>query len=218
MYARMAPPPRRAAGLCAVNVPERKNPGWSGPGFRKRRLGCGDWIRTSDLRVMSPTSCRCSTPPADGSRRDRFGQTVPAAQDATARRSAIRSPASPAGRPRRRRTGSRFDDCASTPASSDAMMNPSVPAAPNRPWVVDDRPGRRVRRDHRVQRRVEEREARRLDQDQGHRQDRVADQRVGDAAERGQDGADDDERERARAGRRSRPRPARTAGPAARTS
>ena len=26
------------------------------------RLGCGERIRTSDLRVMSPTSCRCSTP------------------------------------------------------------------------------------------------------------------------------------------------------------
>jgi hypothetical protein len=26
--------------------------------------GCGGRIRTDDLRVMSPTSCRCSTPPA----------------------------------------------------------------------------------------------------------------------------------------------------------
>jgi hypothetical protein len=25
-------------------------------------IGCGAWIRTKDLRVMSPTSCRCSTP------------------------------------------------------------------------------------------------------------------------------------------------------------
>ena len=25
-------------------------------------LGCGGWIRTNDLRVMSPTSCHCSTP------------------------------------------------------------------------------------------------------------------------------------------------------------
>src|SRR5438045_3165359 len=24
--------------------------------------GCGAWIRTKDFRVMSPTSCRCSTP------------------------------------------------------------------------------------------------------------------------------------------------------------
>ena len=30
---------------------------------------------------------------------------------------------------------------ASTPAPSEATMNPSVPAAPNRPWAVDDRPG-----------------------------------------------------------------------------
>ena len=27
-------------------------------------VGCGGWIRTTDLRVMSPTSCHCSTPPA----------------------------------------------------------------------------------------------------------------------------------------------------------
>src|SRR5438309_10808442 len=27
-----------------------------------RGIGCGAWIRTKDLRVMSPTSCRCSTP------------------------------------------------------------------------------------------------------------------------------------------------------------
>ena len=46
-------------------------------GSRGRRLGCGEGIRTLDLRVMSPTSCRCSTPPADGSRRTRFGQTHP---------------------------------------------------------------------------------------------------------------------------------------------
>ena len=25
------------------------------------RTGCGGWIRTNDLRVMSPTSCHCST-------------------------------------------------------------------------------------------------------------------------------------------------------------
>ena len=29
---------------------------------------------------------------------------------------------------------------ASTPATSDAMMNPTVPAAPNRPCAVDDLP------------------------------------------------------------------------------
>src|SRR6266851_638339 len=30
--------------------------------------GCGAWIRTKDLRVMSPTSCRCSTPRFDYTR------------------------------------------------------------------------------------------------------------------------------------------------------
>jgi hypothetical protein len=34
-----------------------------GPGVQvKAVFGCGERIRTSDLRVMSPTSCRCSTP------------------------------------------------------------------------------------------------------------------------------------------------------------
>src|SRR5436853_15378 len=28
----------------------------------RSRFGCGEGIRTLDLRVMSPTSCRCSTP------------------------------------------------------------------------------------------------------------------------------------------------------------
>jgi hypothetical protein len=33
----------------------QRRPGWL-------RNGCGGRIRTDDLRVMSPTSCRCSTP------------------------------------------------------------------------------------------------------------------------------------------------------------
>src|SRR5205823_13178922 len=41
---------------------EKTNPGWSGPGVQDECVGCGGRIRTSDLRVMSPTSCRCSTP------------------------------------------------------------------------------------------------------------------------------------------------------------
>ena len=39
-----------------------RTPGGRARGSRCRRLGCGERIRTSDLRVMSPTSCRCSTP------------------------------------------------------------------------------------------------------------------------------------------------------------
>jgi hypothetical protein len=31
-------------------------------GFHRKEPGCGGRIRTADLRVMSPTSCRCSTP------------------------------------------------------------------------------------------------------------------------------------------------------------
>ncbi len=46
------------------------------PGFRKRRLGCGEGIRTLDLRVMSPTSCRCSTPRRNASTGSRTPATV----------------------------------------------------------------------------------------------------------------------------------------------
>src|SRR4030067_789374 len=51
-----------------------------GPGFEGRRTGCGGRIRTSDLRVMSPTSCRCSTP--------RRLNTLPAGVDSAQNRSA----------------------------------------------------------------------------------------------------------------------------------
>ena len=45
---------------------KRKTPGGGTPGLSRRyALGCGGRIRTDDLRVMSPTSCRCSTPPMD---------------------------------------------------------------------------------------------------------------------------------------------------------
>src|SRR5579859_3397926 len=30
--------------------------------FERSRTGSGEWIRTTDLRVMSPTSYHCSTP------------------------------------------------------------------------------------------------------------------------------------------------------------
>jgi hypothetical protein len=30
---------------------------------------------------------------------------------------------------------------ARNPVVTEAMMKPNVPAAPNRPWAVDDRPG-----------------------------------------------------------------------------
>src|SRR5205823_4864580 len=34
---------------------------WKGP-FLRNGPGSGEWIRTTDLRVMSPTSYHCSTP------------------------------------------------------------------------------------------------------------------------------------------------------------
>ena len=42
---------------------QKKNPGVVGSrGSGGCEVGCGEGIRTPDLRVMSPTSCRCSTP------------------------------------------------------------------------------------------------------------------------------------------------------------
>ena len=41
---------------------ERKNPKSSGVGEGLGCRGSGSWIRTNDLRVMSPTSCHCSIP------------------------------------------------------------------------------------------------------------------------------------------------------------
>ena len=40
---------------------------WPRPCFKDgailvHRFGSGGWTRTNDLRVMSPTSCHCSTP------------------------------------------------------------------------------------------------------------------------------------------------------------
>src|SRR6266853_2700315 len=52
-----SPPPRPAT----TDAPEkRKAPNVGAFGYG--RESCGAWIRTKDLRVMSPTSCRCSTP------------------------------------------------------------------------------------------------------------------------------------------------------------
>ena len=59
------PRTRRRATTAAVSrrTPgKERTPGWSGPGVLVKRVGCGEGIRTPDLRVMSPTSCRCSTP------------------------------------------------------------------------------------------------------------------------------------------------------------
>ncbi len=50
-----APRRRPAAG-------QGRTPGGRARGSGEGGLGCGERIRTSDLRVMSPTSCRCSTP------------------------------------------------------------------------------------------------------------------------------------------------------------
>ena len=54
-------PDRRSASR-PRRLRKGRTPGGRARGSRCRRLGCGERIRTSDLRVMSPTSCRCSTP------------------------------------------------------------------------------------------------------------------------------------------------------------
>ena len=78
--------PGKPPGNASPSRPRRRRPPFAGqertPGGRARgsrcmRLGCGERIRTSDLRVMSPTSCRCSTPrPVTLGPKHRFGQTL----------------------------------------------------------------------------------------------------------------------------------------------
>ena len=48
-------------GAAAFHDPVRDGTGW-GHRASHTRIGSGERIRTSDLRVMSPTSCHCSTP------------------------------------------------------------------------------------------------------------------------------------------------------------
>ena len=48
-------------GLRLPQIQDKTKPGRLA-GFHASELGCGGRIRTADLRVMSPTSCRCSTP------------------------------------------------------------------------------------------------------------------------------------------------------------
>ncbi len=76
---------RRRASARRVRplAPEKEEPRVVGPGVQGEGVGCGERIRTSDLRVMSPTSCRCSTPRLANSRaRGQFGQTAGASRTA----------------------------------------------------------------------------------------------------------------------------------------
>ncbi len=50
-----------AGGSAGGRMPDSDDIGTDAGG----RSGCGGWIRTSDLRVMSPTSFHCSTPPEE---------------------------------------------------------------------------------------------------------------------------------------------------------
>ena len=55
-------PSRWRSARSAGSRRDRKNPEPRARGSIVAALGCGEGIRTPDLRVMSPTSCRCSTP------------------------------------------------------------------------------------------------------------------------------------------------------------
>ena len=58
-------------------APNMQEPRRAGRGSRRQdAVGCGEGIRTLDLRVMSPTSCRCSTPLAEYSHPGLRGQTM----------------------------------------------------------------------------------------------------------------------------------------------
>ena len=130
---------------------KRKNPGRSDPGFGGCALGCGERIRTSDLRVMSPTSCRCSTPrppmlpSGPGSVKRRLGRrsSLDGRRPGTAARPEREQ--RPAGHEQSRSQGTidhdrreeperQADvDSARTPRDSDATTNPIVPAAAEDP-------------------------------------------------------------------------------------
>ena len=135
------------AGLATVDgaAPGKEEPRAVGPGVQVKAIGCGGRIRTDDLRVMSPTSCRCSTPPAYGSTRS-DPWPVPNVPESRRYRPSRRPPiTNPATRlavitALNTYSGYRMSTPARTPATSDATMNPTVPAAPNRPCAVDDRP------------------------------------------------------------------------------
>ena len=93
------------------------------------RLGCGEGIRTLDLRVMSPTSCRCSTPQA------KYEPDRPIPSNARPRIRAYAVPAPPASRRgvRARRgvrsgrgRGANSDTPISRPAASCALLSAGV--------------------------------------------------------------------------------------------
>ena len=68
--------PGRSSAAPSSMARTKEEPRVVGPGVQGEGVGCGERIRTSDLRVMSPTSCRCSTPrPITLGPRGRSGQT-----------------------------------------------------------------------------------------------------------------------------------------------
>ena len=101
--------------------PDKEEPrGGRVPGFREKRVGCGEGIRTPDLRVMSPTSCRCSTPRLP--RLPAIGRSVKGASQAAAPAAGVR--------PGSRRQGDREPGLAAPPARSRAPPATSGPSEP----------------------------------------------------------------------------------------
>ena len=130
---------------CPRPAPGKEEPRVVGPGVQGIDVGCGERIRTSDLRVMSPTSCRCSTPrPITlGPRRVPVKRGQGASASATASSNDIdrpsarpRSNASPAAVVRCSRycslsashwpNGARDDSVSTAPHSRPAAIGPSL--------------------------------------------------------------------------------------------
>ncbi len=111
---RIGPYPRAGILTTAVNVLVRHLRSLAGPLHRGKvfhkkdaafwpRLCCGGTIRTSDLRVMSPTSYRCSTPRTNSTSNETQRRTRTIARSVTD----LRSPCEPTRRSTARRAARR---------------------------------------------------------------------------------------------------------------
>jgi hypothetical protein len=117
------PTRRRPAAATRKTLPDRSR--------RVSSVGSGGGIRTPDLRVMSPTSCRCSTP-------RRTGNALPTtlAQLLATRQGGVRPRRPPLPRAWARSTGRRWD--VSRPGSGWDRVGPPRPrprAGPTPPIV-----------------------------------------------------------------------------------
>ena len=124
----------------------KRNPGWSGPGVQ----GYVDWLRGADsnrrpsgyepdelplLHPANATIAQASRDPLEPGRRPSPGQVedrpAPIARLSTRATNPVRL---------ENQNGRRRSKPASQPAITADRMKPTVPAAPNRPWAVAERP------------------------------------------------------------------------------